>query len=145
MSNVLFNTGKPVAIKVVSLATIYDAQAKGVGVSLLNELRMARRLNKASKHIVRMYDFHVDRQNGLSFLVMELGQQDLEKYLAQRSALSSVERKAIWRQLVDIAITLYQRQIVISFCRNFIQNYFTACYRYISILNLIILLYFLVI
>jgi len=129
----------------VSLATIKDAQAQGIGVSLLNELKMARRLNKASKHIARMYDFHVDRQSGLSFLVMELGQQDLEKYLLKRSALTSVERKAIWRQLVDIAITLYERQIVISFCRNFIQNYFTARYRYISISNLIILLYFLVI
>jgi serine/threonine protein kinase len=112
--NYSINIGRPVAIKVVSLATRNDSLAIGNSKSVLNEIEMSQRLARTSKHIAQMYDFDF-HDTGLSFLVMELGQQDLEKYLAQRSVLSSAERKSIWRQLVDIAMTLDNYQIVISF------------------------------
>jgi hypothetical protein len=85
--------------------------------AFLNEVGMAKRLAKTSRHIVHMHDFDF-HPNGLTFIVMELGQQDLEKYLKDKHSLSSGERHAIWRQLVSIAITLYNRQIVsIIYCR----------------------------
>jgi serine/threonine protein kinase len=111
------NIDRPVAIKVVSLATTDSAEAKGLREAFLNEVGMAKRLAKTSRHIVYMYDFDF-HATGLTFIVMELGQQDLEKYLKDKHSLSSGERHAIWRQLVSIAITLYNRQIVsIVYCR----------------------------
>jgi serine/threonine protein kinase len=112
-SQFLLNVDSPVAIKVVSLATIHNAEAEGLSESILNEIRMAKLLSRLSKHVVHMYDFDFHRQTGLSFIIMELGEKDLEVALLQRPPLSSAERKAIWRQLVNIAITLYHRQIVI--------------------------------
>jgi serine/threonine protein kinase len=80
---------------------------------------MAKRLAKTSRHIVHMYDFDF-HQNGLTFIVMKLGQQDLEKYLKDKTSLSSGEKHAIWRQLVSIAINLHNRQIVSVFPRYLI-------------------------
>ncbi|UJR20564.1 hypothetical protein I4U23_023690 [Adineta vaga] len=102
----------PVAIKVISLATKNNALIAQNSEAVLNEIRMARRLAQTSNHIIHMYDFDFHYQTGLSFIVMELGQQDLEKYLSNRMAISPVERKAIWKQLVDIAITLENNLIV---------------------------------
>ncbi|UJR20565.1 hypothetical protein I4U23_023691 [Adineta vaga] len=101
----------PVAIKVVSLATKDFSVAAANAKSVLKEFEMSRHLSQRSNHMIHMYafDFH---ETGLSFLVMELGQQDLEKYLSQRAYLLPNERKSIWRQLVEIAVTLYQSQIV---------------------------------
>jgi len=87
--------------------------------AFLNEVEMAKRLAKTSRHIVHMYDFDF-YQNGLTFIIMELGQQDLEKYLSTKPPLSSAERQAIWRQLINIAITLHNRLIVSVFPRYFI-------------------------
>jgi serine/threonine protein kinase len=75
---------------------------------------MSKRLARASKHVVHMYDFDFHRQSGLAFLVMELGEQDLEKTLKERSRLSSTERKEMWRQLVNIALVLHNNKIVIE-------------------------------
>lgn len=82
--------------------------------SILTEIEMSKRLVRASDNVVHMYDFDFDRQTGLAFLVMELGEKDLEKALRERSRLSSAERKEIWRQLVDIAMVLHNNKIVIS-------------------------------
>lgn len=71
---------------------------------------MSKRLSKISRHIVNMLDFDF-HQTGLTFIVMERGIEDLDKTLSRRP-LSSVERKSIWRQLVQIAITLAFRNIV---------------------------------
>lgn len=102
----------PVAIKVTSLATMDYAIAAANAESALNEIKMAKRLAKTSNHIIHMYDFDFHPNTGLSFIVMELGQQDFDQALQQRRSLSSTERKEIWRQLVDIAVTLYSKRIV---------------------------------
>ncbi|CAF1289088.1 unnamed protein product [Adineta steineri] len=103
---------KPVAIKVVSLATRNSAVSMQNSEAVLNEIEMARRLAQTSDHIIHMYDFDFHRHTGLSFIVMELGQQDLERFLSHRRFLTPDERKNIWRQLVDIANTLHNYQIV---------------------------------
>ncbi|CAF1289078.1 unnamed protein product [Adineta steineri] len=106
-----YSDGAPVAIKVISLASQKDSLALQNAESALTEIEMAKRLTRTSRHIIHMYDFDF-HQTGLSFIVMELGQQDLEKYLSQRLALEPADRKFIWRQLVDIAGALDSQQIV---------------------------------
>lgn len=127
----------------VSLATKNDSVAMGNSMSVLNEIEMAQRLARTSRHIVNMYDFDF-HHTGLSFQVMELGQEDLEDYLSKRTVLSPIERKVLWRQLVDIANTLHKYEIVIIIDHIFIETYFISLYRYILILNHKILLCFLV-
>jgi serine/threonine protein kinase len=96
----------------MSLATRNKALSAQNSEAVLNEIQMARRLAQTSDHIIHMYDFDFDRLTGLSYIVMELGREDLEKYLSQRVALLPAERKEIWRQLVDIAVTLEVHLIV---------------------------------
>jgi serine/threonine protein kinase len=103
----------PVAIKVVSLATFSTGEGQMLSESILTEIEMSKRLARASNHVVHMYDFDFDRQRGLAFLVMELGEKDLEKALKERSRLTPPERKEIWRQLIDIALVLHRSKIVI--------------------------------
>lgn len=103
---------KSVAIKVVSLVSLSSAEAEMLAQSILTEIEMSKRLSRASRHFVHMYDFDFHRQSGLAFLVMELGQKDLEKYLNERPRLTPEERKNIWRQLVNIAMVLHNNKIV---------------------------------
>ncbi|CAF4273888.1 unnamed protein product, partial [Rotaria socialis] len=103
---------KPVAIKVVSLVTWSSADGEMLAESILTEIEMSKRLSRASNHVVRMFDFDFHRQSGLAFLVMELGQHDLEKRLKTQPRLSNAERKIIWRQLVSIAMVLHDNNIV---------------------------------
>jgi len=84
--------------------------------SIITEIEMSKRLLRASKHVVHMYDFDFHRQSGLAFLVMELGEQDLEKALKDRPRVQSAERKEIWRQLVNMAVVLHNNKIVIELC-----------------------------
>jgi hypothetical protein len=114
---------------------MYSGEANGLRKAFLNEILMTKRLAKTSRHIIHMYDFDF-HQTGLTFIVMELGQQDLEKALINRPALLPVERKAIWRQLVNIAVTLYNRQIVNIFYFTLLAYYFLVIYRCILISNL---------
>ncbi len=100
----------------VSLATLSSGEAEMLAESILTEIEMSKRLARASKHVVHMYDFDFHRQSGLAFLVMELGERDLEKILKERPRLSSAERKEIWRQLVSIALVLHNNKIVILNC-----------------------------
>jgi hypothetical protein len=103
-----------VAIKVVSLVTMSSGEAELLAQSILTEIEMSKRLASTSKHIVYMLDFDFHRQSGLAFLVMELGEKDLKKFLSERSRLSAIERKDFWRQLVSMAITLHDYNIVIK-------------------------------
>jgi serine/threonine protein kinase len=122
-SNISFNIGRSSAIKVVSLALLDSATAVGFSKSFLTEIKMAKRLAKTSINIVHMYDFDFHQQTGLAFIVMELGQYDLEHALTHRPQLSSHGRKTIWRQLVNIADALHSRQIVRIFYLDSIQCY----------------------
>jgi serine/threonine protein kinase len=88
-------------------------EAEMLAESILTEIEMSKRLSRASNHVVYMYDFDFHRQTGLAFLVMELGEKDLEKALKERSRLTPPERKEIWRQLIDIALVLHRSKIVI--------------------------------
>ncbi len=110
---IFFFVDKAVAIKVVSLATMSSKEAEMLAESILTEIEMSKRLSRASNHVVYMYDFDFHRQTGLAFLVMELGEKDLEKALKERSRLTPPERKEIWRQLIDIALVLHRSKIVI--------------------------------
>ncbi|CAM4760791.1 unnamed protein product [Rotaria magnacalcarata] len=103
---------KPVAIKVVSLATWSSSDGEMLAESILTEIEMSKRLSRASNDVVRMFDFDFHRQSGLAFLVMELGQHDLEKTLKTQHRLSNTERKIIWRQLASIAMVLHDNNIV---------------------------------
>ncbi|CAF0796575.1 unnamed protein product [Adineta ricciae] len=102
---------KPVAIKVFSFVGHNNREVSMIAQSFMNEIRMTRHLVGQSNHIIYSHDFDF-HNTGLSFIVMELGQQDLEKYLSQRSTISSTERKVIWRQLVAIATVLHNSQII---------------------------------
>ena len=107
-----FSSDRPVAVKVVSLASLSSALSNVLAQSILNEIEMSKRLSKASNHVVHMYSFDFHRHTGLAFLVMELGEKDLEKALRDKGRLSSGERKYVWRQLVSIAVTLHDNDIV---------------------------------
>lgn len=96
----------------MSLAAKHWRDANLLGQSFLNEVEMSRRLSSKSKHIAHIYDFDFHRNDGWSYFVMDLAQHDLEKALRSRSLLSSTERKYIWRQLVNIAVTLHNHKIV---------------------------------
>ncbi|CAF3439316.1 unnamed protein product [Rotaria sp. Silwood1] len=106
------SNNKPVAIKVVSLATLNSAETEVLIKSVLTEIEMSNRLSQASRHVVHMYDFDFDQQTGLAFLVMELGKHNLEEELKAQSHLSHDARKQIWRQLVKIALVLHENNIV---------------------------------
>ena len=133
-SNNALALDKPVAIKVVSLATMHTSLAEQNARSVLNEIEMSQRLARTSQHIIQMYDFDF-HDTGLSLLVMELGQQDFEKYLSQRSFIPPVERKAIWRQLVDMAVALHTHGVVRRFRSHCIRYYANNTRRCIEISN----------
>ena len=95
-----------------------SGEAAVLAQSIINEIQMAKRLSRASKHVVHMYDFDFHRNTGLAFLVMELGEQDLAKLFKERGRLASAERKEIWRQLVSIAVTLHSNNIVMALRLN---------------------------
>ncbi|UJR20561.1 hypothetical protein I4U23_023688 [Adineta vaga] len=103
---------KPVAIKIITLATGTEEQAHRNSESVINEFQKTRELSNLTTRVVYMYAVDFDPQLGVAYLVMELGQQDLEKYLGGKSKLSSTERKLLWRQLVDIAVNLHTSKIV---------------------------------
>ena len=108
-------------------------QAEVLASSILNEIEMSKRLSQASKHVVRMFDFDFHRHSGLAFLVMELGEKDLEKALLEKGRLSPDERKYIWRQLVDIAVILDRENIVRSSIRILLLIYTRHHSRFILI------------
>jgi serine/threonine protein kinase len=111
----------------VSLADADNATANMLSVAFKKEITMSRSLGTVSRNIVHMFDFDFDRRTGLTYMIMELGQQDLEHFLIQKSRLSPPERKAIWRQLVNIALALYNRNIVRIFllCLYLILFYYS--------------------
>ena len=95
--------------------------AAGFADAMLNEIAMSKRLQKSSNHIIRLYGFDFDETRGLGFMVMERGSQDFESYLQARRP-SPAERKNLWRQMVNIAVTLHNRNIVISFCFIYVKK-----------------------
>ncbi len=108
------------AIKVISTATVHSTADQTLKMLFRKEVQMSSILARTSRHIVHMYD-HDFHSNGLAFIVMELGQQNLHEALADRLPLSSTDRKMMWRQLVSIAMTLYNHGIVSDFhCHHFL-------------------------
>lgn len=124
MANItlFFRIEKSVAIKVVSLATLDSVDREMLAESIFNEIEMSKRLSRASKHIVRMFDFDFHQQTGLAFLIMELGEHDLETALNNHPRLSPAERKHIWQQLVRIALVLDDYNIVIQLISDFLLS-----------------------
>jgi hypothetical protein len=55
------------------------------------------------------FDFH---QTGLAFIVMERGDQDLEKALINKPTLPIHQQKILWKQIVNILITLHKHNLV---------------------------------
>ena len=103
------------AVKVISLATFDMGEARALGDSMLNEIRLTKSLRKTSNHIINLFDFDFHPKSGLSFLVMERGERDLEQALEAYGRLSAAERRFVWRQLASIAYTLHNRDIVTSY------------------------------
>ncbi|CAF0913189.1 unnamed protein product [Adineta steineri] len=102
--------GVNVAIKVVSLAE--DSEISPLlGQAFLNEILQSKRLSAQSKHVVRMYDFDFDPV-GLAFIVMERGGLDLEKTLINKRTISIAQQKNLWKQMLNILITLHKNSLV---------------------------------
>ncbi|CAF1543255.1 unnamed protein product [Adineta ricciae] len=102
--------GVNVAVKVVSLAESSSSSSYLVE-SFLNEVRQSTRLSSESKHVVKMFDFDF-HPSGLAFIVMERGDQDLEKTLINQPTLPVSQQKVLWRQILNILITLHKHSIV---------------------------------
>ena len=99
-----------------------DAKSSaGYAEAMLNEIAMSKRLQKASNHIIRLYGFDFDENRGLGFIVMERGAQDFETFLQTRRP-SGLERKGLWRQLANIAVTLHNHNIVSLIALFFLSN-----------------------
>lgn len=103
---------RPVAIKAVSLAAVPKGETSIVIDAHLNDVQSLHHLTDQSKHVIHMYDFDFQPSTGLCLLILELGREDLDKYLSERAALSPSERRTIWRQLVNIVNTLHRNQMV---------------------------------
>ena len=133
------------AIKVISLASRNTEEAKLLGDSMLNEIRMTKKLRKGSNHIINLYDFDFHHNTGLAFMVMERGERDLEQALQHYGHLTPQLRKQLWLQLANIAYTLHNQGIV-SICllvSKTSQLSLGRIYRSISTSNRAICLYFL--
>ena len=59
-----------------------------------------------------MFDFDFHPSSGLALIVMERGNQDLEKTLFKQSTLSIPKQKNLWRQILNILIILHKHSIV---------------------------------
>lgn len=102
--------GMNFAVKVMSLA-VNSSELPSLIESFLNEIRLSMKLSSESKHVVKMFDFDFNR-SGLAFIVMELGNEDLEKRLLHRSTISIEQQKILWRQILNILLTLHRHSIV---------------------------------
>ena len=110
--NSLLYVGKPVAVKVAPLTMRDVWKSNENRKAFIREIDLGRRLSRTKNNVVHVYDFDFD-DNGNTYLVLELGRQDLGKTLTAKGALiSAAERKGMWRQLVGIAMTLYNEKIV---------------------------------
>jgi hypothetical protein len=69
------------------------------------------KLSEESQHVVKMFDFDFDR-SGLAFIVMERGDRDLEKALINKPTLSISQQKILWRQILNIFLTLHNHSLV---------------------------------
>ncbi|CAF1113428.1 unnamed protein product [Adineta steineri] len=103
---------KQFAVKAVPLVAGSFGDLYQNTMPILEEFRKIRELAAISYHIIYVYDFGFDSEKSLAYFVMEQGQQDLKKYLSYRALLTSADRKSIWRQLTDIAVTLNDYRIV---------------------------------
>ncbi|UJR11790.1 hypothetical protein I4U23_015970 [Adineta vaga] len=105
-----YSDGVNVAIKVVSLAESSSSLPYLVD-SFLNEVRQSTKLSTESRHVVKMFDFDF-HPTGLAFIVMERGDQDLEKTLYNKTTISIDQQKILWKQIVNILITIHKHSIV---------------------------------
>ena len=67
------------------------------------------------------FDFH---PSGLAFIVMERGDQDLEKTLINQPTLPVSQQKVLWKQILNILITLHKHSIVRDFIESFSVSIF---------------------
>jgi hypothetical protein len=58
-----------------------------------------------------MFDFDFDR-SGLAFIVMERGDYDLEKVLINQPTLPIIQQKILWKQILNIFLTLHNHSLV---------------------------------
>jgi serine/threonine protein kinase len=79
--------------------------------SFLNEVKQSKKLATQSKHVVKMFDFDFHK-SGLAFIVMERGNQDLEKALIKKSTLPISQQKFLWKQILNILVVLHKHSVV---------------------------------
>ena len=100
------------AVKVIRLDPKNRMASRNLMSSIIKEIQMSKRLARISPNVVYMFDFDFDPKTGRAFIVMELGQNDLEKTLSSRPPLAPTEVKNLWRQLANIALNLHNFGIV---------------------------------
>jgi hypothetical protein len=105
-----FYLGINVAIKVVSLTDSTSITPCLIEL-FLNEVSQSMKLSKESKHVVQMFDFDCDR-TGRAFIVMECGDYDLEKALIDKPTLPIKKQRILWRQILNIFLTLHNHSLV---------------------------------
>ena len=101
------------AIKVVSLTDRCSITPCLIEL-FLNEVSQSMKLSKESKHVVQLFDFDCDR-TGRAFIVMERGGYDLEKALINKPTLSIDKQRILWKQILNIFLTLHNHSLV---CRE---------------------------
>ncbi|CAF3406509.1 unnamed protein product [Rotaria sp. Silwood1] len=112
--------GMPVAIKMINLNGIPPDRSQGLVQSYLNEVALLEKLRQESRHVVVIYDFDFDPTTGLGYIVMELGGDNLMKFIDRLRAsgrtrgpsLDARMIKGFWRQMVTIVATLHGHSIV---------------------------------
>lgn len=75
-----------------------------------------------------MFDFDFD-QNGLAFIVMERGGLDLEKALADKPFLPIHRQKILWKQMLNILITLHNNSLV---CLMILFQFYSILFFYLG-------------
>lgn len=117
----------------------------------MEEVKMAFRLRDAQYHVANIYGFDFDGERRLALMALELGDetlQDRANYLHHQHVssgmyngdfISPIDRKSIWKQMVQIILVLHQHNIVSS-DYNIIQSIlssFLKVHRDIKPANLI--------
>ncbi|CAB9522977.1 specificity protein kinase TTK [Seminavis robusta] len=107
-----------VAIKKVKLADLDEKAVEGYA----NEIALLQRL-KDNPAIIKMYDSQVDRSRNAIFVVMEVGEADLNYVLQQQSSSSSSRRdpspclnmsfiRLTWYQMLNAVQCIHEARVV---------------------------------
>lgn len=93
-------------------------------LSYAQEVKMALKIRNVERHVVTIYGFAYDPARNFASIAMELGEDNLEvrvkdlhkiyetSKMINKDYISSIDRKNIWIQLVEIILVLHRYNIV---------------------------------